>query len=395
MAEKERNDANTGKSEGKQGHGKRILLRTFGCQMNVRDSEVLAGLLAVHGFQVAASSDEADVVLFNTCSVRQHAEDKVWSEIGKIGTLRKEKLPLIGLIGCMAQNYKEQAFERSKDIDFVVGPQDIAKIPKVITELLQDSGLYERKIWETDGESRPEEIYHTGFFHEKDHAFIVISEGCSNFCTYCVVPYTRGPLRNRSAGSIIEEIRSAIDTGITRITLLGQNVNAYASDGVSFINLLGMVEALPGLTEFSFVTSHPKDTTEDLFKAMRDCQKLKKYLHLPAQSGSDRILALMNRMYTRAQYGALVDAYRKIVPGAALSTDIIIGFPTESDADFEATHSLIKDVLFDSAYIFKYSPRPHASASALPDDVAKEEKERRHAIILSLQKEISKKKKGV
>lgn len=370
-----------------------VFIRTLGCQMNVRDSEVISGLLTTHGFFLTEKEDEADVILLNTCSVRQHAEEKIWSEIGTIGKHRKGKFPLIGLIGCMAQNYKETAFDRSKDVDFVVGPQDIAKIPKVIQDLLQDSGIYERKIWETDGEARPEEIYHTGFFHEKDRAFIIISEGCSNFCTYCVVPYTRGPLRNRTAGSIIDEIKSAIDTGITNITLLGQNVNAYSSDGVNFISLLGHVDVLPGLKEFSFLTSHPKDTTEDLFKAMRDCQKLKKYLHLPAQSGSDRILELMHRMYNRAHYLELAENYRKIVPGGLLSTDIIVGFPTENEQDFQATIDLIRDTAFDNAYIFKYSPRPHASASSMADDVLKEEKERRHTIILTIQKEISQKKK--
>ncbi|HNX81422.1 MAG TPA: tRNA (N6-isopentenyl adenosine(37)-C2)-methylthiotransferase MiaB [Candidatus Omnitrophota bacterium] len=370
-----------------------VFVKTYGCQMNLRDSEVISGLLASCDFQLTAHEDEADVILYNTCSVRQHAEDKVWSEIGRIGKSRKGKSPLIGLIGCMAQNYKESVFDRSKDVDFVVGPQDIAKIPHIIKDLLQDSGMYERKIWETDSQARPEEIYHTGFFHDKDRAFIVISEGCSNFCTYCVVPYTRGPLRNRSAGSIIEEIKSALDTGITNITLLGQNVNAYSSEGVDFISLLGLVDALPGIKEFSFLTSHPKDTTEDLFKAMAGCQKLKRFLHLPAQSGSDRILQLMNRTYTRAHYIELAQQYRKIVPGGALSTDIIVGFPSESDDDFQGTVSLVKDIAFDSAYIFKYSPRPHASASSMLDDVVKEKKERRHAIILTLQKEISRRKK--
>lgn len=396
---------------------KKVYLKNFGCQMNVRDSEVICGLLTKEGYKITDEPAEADIVIFNTCSVRQHAEDKVWSEIGRISkryTLNairstKKSKPLIGLIGCMAQNYKEQVFERSPAVDFVVGPSDIHKVPGIIKELRRNgdsprSGtvpiFYERKIWETDGEVRPEEIYHTGFYEDKEHAYVVISEGCSNLCSYCVVPYVRGTLRNRNYEDILKEIEEAIAKGISKITLLGQNVNAYQSSAIScqpsadFIQLLRIVNEIEGVKEFSFITSHPRDTSIELFKTMSECDKLKKYLHLPVQSGSDKILEMMNRGYTRKFYLDLVDNYRKIVKGGILSTDIIVGFPGETEADFQDTYNLVKEIQFDSAYIFKYSPRPNTEALKCPDDVSKEEKERRHHLILELQKRISNKLKA-
>ncbi len=316
----------------------------------------------------------------------------------------------------MAQNYKEKAFERASAIDFVVGPSDIDKIPGIIKSLekekigtvpIRGQSLFLRKIWETEGGARPEDVYHTGFYEDKEHAYVVISEGCSNYCSYCVVPYVRGELHNRDYKDIIKEIDGAVDSGITKITLLGQSVNSYRSpcltgrqachnvtmSQVNFVDLLAMVNQVKGLKEFSFVTSHPKDTSVELFKAMAELGKLKKSLHLPVQSGSDRILKLMNRGYSRDFYLDLADKYRKIVKGAELSTDVIIGFPTESEEDFQDTYNLVKGTEFNSAYIFKYSPRPHAQAVNFADSVPKEEKERRHKVILELQKEISRRKK--
>ena len=396
---------------------KKIFICTFGCQMNVRDSEVICGLLKEQGYEICAEPDQADVVIFNTCSVRQHAEDKVWSEIGNIVKKAKRKgqsrgqspsgtvpiVPIIGLVGCMAQNYKEAIFERSEHVDFVVGPSDIAKIPGIIEELFRgqspksgDSplglakGLYARKIWETDGQIRPEEIYHTGFYEDKKHAYVVISEGCSNCCSYCIVPYVRGKLHNRDHRDILKEINEAVDKGISRITLLGQNVNAYKFGDVDFTGLVERVNRIKGLKEFTFVTSHPRDTSARLFEVMADCAKLKKYLHLPIQSGSDKLLKRMNRGYTRKFYLDLVEDYRKVVKGGLLSTDIIVGFCSETEADFKATYKLVEEVGFDCAYIFKYSPRPQSEAFGWMDDVSKEEKERRHKLILDLQRKISK-----
>ncbi len=394
-------------------NNKGVHIRTFGCQMNVRDSEVICGLLKKEGYKIVDEPKKADILIFNTCSVRQHAEEKIWSALGKLRVHSLAK-PTIGLIGCMAQNYKEKIFERAPNVDFVIGPSDIAKIPEMISRFtvhgsrLSQSGnkrtpntehrtpsaeLFERKIWETDGDIRPEEIYHTGFYEDKNHAYVVISEGCSNFCSYCVVPYVRGPLHNRNHKDILKEIEGAVEQGITRITLLGQNVSAYKDNQVGFVELVKLVELVKGLEEFSFITSHPKDTSAELFKAMRDRGKLKKYLHLPVQSGSDRILQLMNRGYTRKFYLGLIDNYRKVVKNGVLTTDIIVGFPGETEDDFKDTYNLVKEVQFDAAYIFKYSPRPNTQAEKLGDGVPKNEKESRHALILELQKKISKSKK--
>ncbi len=366
---------------------KKVFIKSFGCQMNMRDSEVVSGLLRKAGYGICDNPKEADIIILNTCSVRQHAEDKVWSEAGRFKDGK-----IVGIIGCMAKNYEQGIFERAKNVSFAVGPADIDKIPKILAKLLK-TNLFERKIWETDGETRPESIYHTGFYQDKNHAFVVISEGCSNFCSYCVVPYSRGSLRHRDSKDIIKEIKAAIDMGITSFTLLGQNVNAFECQGVNFIKLLGLVNAAKGLKEFGFITSHPKDAGIELFKAMANSEKLKKYLHLPAQSGSDRILKLMNRGYSRKYYLELADNYRKIVKDGALTTDIIVGFPTESEADFKDTFDLVKDVRFNTAFIFKYSPRPHTEAFKMADTAPKEEKEARHRLILDLQKKISREKR--
>jgi len=389
---------------------KKVYIKNFGCQMNVRDSEVIVGLLRAMNYELTTKPDEADIIIFNTCSVRQHAEDRVWSGIGKFKRAQEPRSPgaqklIIGLVGCMAQNYKEGVFERAPAVDFVVGPSDIHKIPHIIKELTGALGhwgtgqpLLERKIWETDGSLRPEEIYHTGFYEDKEHAYVVISEGCSNYCSYCVVPYVRGELHNRNYEDIVREIKEATDKGITRVTLLGQNVNAYqfpvssSQSPVSFPQLLRLVNNISGLKEFSFITSHPKDTTADLFQAMAGLEKLKKCLHLPVQSGSDRILELMNRGYTRNFYLDLADKYRKIVKNGVLTTDIIVGFSGESEEDFQDTRSLVEEMEFDAGYIFKYSPRPHTRAAGFADDVPQQEKEKRHALILELQRKISKRK---
>ncbi len=388
---------------------KKVFIRTFGCQMNTRDSEVICGLLRKEGYEIIDDPKDADVVIFNTCSVRQHAEERVWSNVGQVSKLglKRGKKPVIGIVGCMAQNYAQAIFERSPDVDFVVGPTDIAKIPGVIKQLLpkvrrdhpQAGGVslgFERKIWETDGLNRPEEVYHSGFYEDKKHAFVVISEGCSNFCTYCVVPYTRGQLRHRACQDILNEIKDALGKGINKFTLLGQNVNAYCSpvsgrqSPDTFIDLLKKVNGLKEVKAFDFITSHPKDTTVELFRAIADLDKLEKNLHLPVQSGSDRILRLMNRQYTRDFYLDLVESYRKIVKGGMLTTDIILGFPGETDKDFEDTYNLVKQVRFGGAYIFKYSPRPHTQAQKLSDDVLDQEKQKRHKLVLELQRMISK-----
>ncbi|PIQ84922.1 MAG: tRNA (N6-isopentenyl adenosine(37)-C2)-methylthiotransferase MiaB [Candidatus Omnitrophica bacterium CG11_big_fil_rev_8_21_14_0_20_43_6] len=364
---------------------KRVFIRSFGCQMNVRDSEVICGLLQKAGYRISASDQDADIIIFNTCSVRKHAEDRIWS---LIGSYKGSKI--IGLVGCMAQNYQQHAFERDPNISFVVGPQDISKLPDILNKFTFKN-LFECKIWETEGTLRPEEIYHTGFYQEDQHAYVVISEGCLNFCSYCVVPYVRGPLRHRKYKDILTEIQEAIDRGITRVTLLGQNVNAYQDNQLNFTKLLTQVNRLTGLKEFDFFTSHPKDANLDFFKALRDLEKLAKRLHLPLQSGSDRILKLMNRGYSVKDYLALIDSYRRIVKGGLLTTDIIVGFPTETEQEFNQTCVLLKKARFNAAYIFKYSSRPGTQAAKIAGELKPNEIEKRHKKILDLQRSISRK----
>jgi tRNA-2-methylthio-N6-dimethylallyladenosine synthase len=378
--------------------------------MNVRDSEALSGLLQEAGFKVLDSYEGADVILFNTCSVRQHAEDKVFSEIGKLKKIKNQKSkikntnknskskdttdikdakrPIIGIIGCMAQNYKDEIFKRAPYVDLVVGPNDLLSVPLLIRQIIKEKS----QALAVATMEREKDFYVSDFRKEKDHAYVVISEGCSNFCSYCVVPYVRGRLHCRNHHDILEEIRDTISSGIKNITLLGQNVNSYRDGDVDFVKLLHMVNDTEGLEQFSFLTSHPRDISEDLFPTMCDLDKLRKFLHLPVQAGSDRILKLMNRGYSVGGYRRLIERYRKIVKGT-VTTDIIVGFPTETEDDFKETYSLMKDIRFDSAYIFKYSVRPHTQAERLRDDVSLVEKQRRHKILLDLQKMISKEKK--
>jgi tRNA-2-methylthio-N6-dimethylallyladenosine synthase len=365
---------------------RKVYLKNFGCQMNVRDSEIISGLLLKDGFRLIDNPDGADAVILNTCSVRQHAEDVVWSEIGV-----HKNGKVIGLVGCMAQRHKDAAFRRAPNVDFVVGPSDIAKIPSILKDLLKNRGLQEKKVWETDGLNRPEEIYHTGHYNDKSHAYIAISEGCSNFCSYCVVPFVRGPERHRAFSSIIKEANQALACGITKITLLGQNVNSYKSGSVDFKKVLDSFNSLKGLKKLSFLTSHPKDTDVELLEVMASLDKLDKWLHLPLQSGSDKILKAMNRNYTRKYFLDLTREYRKIVKGGTLTTDIIVGFPGETEEDFRETYDLLNKVKFDAAYLFKYSPRPGTRADAMADDVPLKEKERRHRMILDLQRSLAKK----
>jgi tRNA-2-methylthio-N6-dimethylallyladenosine synthase len=378
---------------------KKVFIKNFGCQMNARDSEVIKGLLVAEGYKLTDDPKRADVVLFNTCSVREHAEERVWSTIGKFKKIGKQVnrptiKPIIGVIGCMAQNYKKDILKRAPNVDIVCGPSEIDNIALYLEEAIRNKvqvvAVSERK--------RKDAIYHTGFYEKKDHAYIVISEGCDNYCTYCVVPYVRGRLAHRAPQDILREAREAVACGLKNITLLGQNVNSYKSQvtshklQVGFVELLKNVSEIDGIKSLSFLTSHPKDVTEELFELMAQKPVIKKCLHMPLQSGSDRILKLMNRGYSAGKYLKLVDQYRTSVYNGQLSTDIIVGFPGETEEDFRKTREFLENIRFDSAYIFKYSPRPNTKASLMPDDVPRQEKERRHADLLNLQKEISKKR---
>jgi len=357
--------------------------------MNDRDSEALLGLFVDKGYVVAKDVKEADVILVNTCSVRAHAEDRARSYLGSLkkkGTVPiRGQSPIVGLIGCMAVNQGKELFEKMPHIDLICGPAGFNKIFSYIEEIRNNK----KRIIDISDRERNEEFYRSSFRIDKCKAQVVISTGCSNFCSYCIVPFVRGKLRLRTPSAIIDEIKRNISSGIKNITLLGQNVNDYNYNSlVSFVDLLAMLEEIKGLESLDFITSQPKNTTKELFTLMAKSSKIKKHLHLPFQSGSNRILKLMNRGYTREKYLQLIDDYERIVSGT-LSTDIIVGYPTETDEDFMQTKDILERVEFSHSYIFKYSPRLKAKSSKLTDDISPVVKSKRHKILLDLQKKIS------
>jgi tRNA-2-methylthio-N6-dimethylallyladenosine synthase len=376
------------------------------------------GQFLSRGYQLTDDKKQADVILFNTCSVRQHAEDRVFSELGTLKKLkirnpnaeiqnksriRNSKfeirnLPVIGVIGCMAKNLGREITRRIPEVDLVVGPNDLAHLYDYV-RIIQKR---RQRIVAADSPERDKAFYKNLYHNDKQYCYVNISEGCSNFCSYCVVPYVRGKHRSRPVGDILKEVKKLVNEGVNSITLLGQNVNDFSSKfkvqslkvkKVEFVELVKMVSEIKGVKELGFVTSHPKDIDVRLFDLMAQRPNIKKYLHLPVQSGSDRILKLMNRRYSRKKYLKIVDEFRKRIPDGILATDVIVGFPTETEKDFQKTLDLLKKVEFNFAYLFKYSPRPHTKAQKLPDGVPQKEKERRHAILLNLQREIARKRK--
>ena len=366
---------------------KKIHIITRGCQMNLRDSEFVTGILLERGFKMAKSAEVADGGLFKSCSVRKHAEDRLISNIAELKGLKKKRPDLvIGLMGCTAQSYKEDMLEKVPTLDLVCGPGNEADLPGIISDVLKNRCA----IVATDKVDKKRQELFPKYRKDAFKAYVSISEGCDNFCSYCIVPYVRGRERSRKEKDIIKEVRDLAERGFKEITLLGQNVNSYQSGRKNgLIHLLERLNTIRGIERIRFMTSHPKDASIDLFKAMRDLDRVCEHLHLPAQSGSDRILKLMNRGYAQKKYLQLVEAYRKFVPKGSITTDIIAGFPSETEEDFNATMGLMKKIGFDSAYIFKYSPRPPAKSANLKDDVPKEAKQDRLKRLLDLQSEIS------
>ncbi len=355
--------------------------------MNFRDSEFAMGVLLERGFKKADSIKSADVILFNSCSVRKHAEDRLFSNISDLGKLKKSKRDLvIGLIGCTAQNYKDKILEKVPMIDFVCGPGNESDLPYLIKDILKSRCpiIATNKIDLKKPELFPK--YRESSFK----AYVSIGEGCDNFCSYCIVPYVRGRERSRDLKDIIKEIKDLANRDFIEVTLLGQNVNSYKSGNCkNFAKLLEGINKIKGIRRIRFMTSHPKDASIDLFKAMKGLDKVCEHLHLPLQSGSGRILKLMNRRYTPKEYLKLVDDYRRLVPGGSITTDIIVGFPSETEKDFNDTLKIVNDIMFDGAFMFKYSPRPPARSAALKDDVPGEVKEDRLETLLDRQCEIS------
>jgi tRNA-2-methylthio-N6-dimethylallyladenosine synthase len=359
--------------------------------MNFRDSELVKGLLLEAGFGLADLPEDADAILFNSCSVRKHAEDRLISNIADLKSLKKRNPKLvIGLMGCTAQNYGQAMFKMVPLLDFVCGPGDESDIPALVRDILKDRCpvVATGKVNDRRPETSP------AYREENFKAYVSISEGCGNFCSYCIVPYVRGRERSRKAADIIREVKDLATRGFKEIMLLGQNVNSYTNDGRQttgdgFVRLLEAIDAIDGIERIRFITSHPKDATTGLFKAMRDLDKVCEHLHLPMQAGSNLILKRMNRGYTLKKYLCLVDDYRRMVPEGSITTDIIVGFPSETKKDFEKTARAMESVRFDGAFMFKYSSRPPAKSSKFKDDVPKDEKQKRLSELTDLQCRIS------
>lgn len=356
---------------------KRLFIRTYGCQMNVYDSDRMAEALAVHGWQRVDSVEEADLVLLNTCHIREKAAEKVYSELGRLKRLRAQRAAeggdlLLAVAGCVAQAEGEAMLERAPFVDLVVGPQAYHRLPELLAQRARARG--ERIATDFPVESKfdhlPERSGKQGA-----SAFLTVQEGCDKFCSFCVVPYTRGAEASRPVQAILAEARSLLAGGAKELVLLGQNVNAYHGEGPdgrswSLARLLAALAELPGLARLRYTTSHPKDMSEDLIEAHGRIPQLMPYLHLPVQAGSDRVLEAMNRGYTAADYRRIVDRLRSVRPDLALSSDFIVGFPGEKEEDFQATLRLVEEVGFVQAYSFKFSARPGTPAASLRGQVA-------------------------
>jgi len=355
-------------------------IETYGCQMNEADSEIIAGLLERENFISTCNPDEADIILVNTCSVRHGADNRAISRLSQFKSFKKTNPNLLlGLVGCVAQRDRGKILEEKPFIDLVLGPDAYRQIPELVvnkTHSFIDVNLSRKEVY--DG-LMP-------FRNSVVNAWVSIMRGCDKFCSYCIVPYTRGRERSRSIKSIVEEIKRAVSDGYQEITLLGQNVNSYRYDDHRFPDLLIQVAEIPGVKRVRFTSPHPEDVNTRMLEAMRDYDNICKHIHLPLQSGSTKVLSAMNRSYTQEKYLDFVTNIRKYLPECGITTDIIVGFPGETAADFEETLHVMDEVIFDNAYMFKYSPRPNTAAAKLTDDVTEEEKAERLNLIIAKQK---------
>lgn len=370
---------------------KKLFIKTFGCQMNVYDSARMAELLAGVGYESTDSADGADMVILNTCHIRDKAAEKVYSELGRLKRIKQEKRNesrdmLIAVAGCVAQAEGDEIVRRQDAVDIVVGPQSYHRLPELVARVARGSG----HALETDFPAEDKFDSLPGARSASGpSAFLTIQEGCDKFCTFCVVPYTRGAEFSRPLVQIEAEALQLVEGGAREITLLGQNVNAYRGAGAggenwSLAQLLQRLSTIDGLERLRYTTSHPSDMSDELISAHRELDKLMPYLHLPVQSGSDRVLAAMNRRHTRAEYLHLVENLRAARPDIALSSDFIVGYPGETDSDFEATLSLAREVGYAGAFSFKYSPRPGTPAASQPRQVADNLKSERLEVLQAL-----------
>jgi tRNA-2-methylthio-N6-dimethylallyladenosine synthase len=364
---------------------KKVYIETYGCQMNLADSEVVASLLQNDGYEFTNSLEDADIALVNTCSIRDHAEQRV---IGRLGEFRRRKSDnpdmVIGVLGCMAERLRSKLIDQLKLVDIVVGPDEYRKLPGLINAAFDGEKGIAVKLSKVENYDDIIPLRTDGV-----SAWVSVMRGCDKFCTFCVVPYTRGRERSRTLHSVVREVEQLIERGFREVTLLGQNVNSYRDGGFDFADLLMSTARIDSNLRVRFTTSHPQDMSKKLIDAIGEFENICSYIHLPVQSGSDRILALMNRTYTIEHYLNLVDKIKSTVPEVGLSTDIIAGFPTETEEDHRATFDVLKEVRYDGAFMFKYSPREKTKAWNMGDDVPDDIKSYRLNEIIDLQRGIS------
>tara|TARA_B100000287_G_scaffold103612_1_gene95852 strand:- start:773 stop:2134 length:1362 start_codon:yes stop_codon:yes gene_type:complete len=364
--------------------GKKYYIETLGCQMNVADSELIIAMLNDKGFIESKNPWDSDAIFINTCSIRERAEEKVHSQLGRWDLIKKKKPEVvIGVLGCMAQNLKQDLLENRPFVDIILGPDSYRKLPKLLKRAIKD----ENNI--VDTKLSRFEVYDGLFPKRKDgvNAWVSIMRGCDKFCTFCIVPFTRGRERSRSLSSIELEVKQAVKEGFREITLLGQNVNSYKYDRFYFHNLLENVAQIPGVDRIRYTSPHPQDMTDQLLEVMKEYDNICNYIHLPLQAGSDKILKRMHRSYSKQEFLILAQKIRKTLPGVGISTDIIVGFPGETQNDFMETINVMKEVRFDSAFNFKYSPRTGTKASEYEDQIPDHIKQKRLKRVIELQKE--------
>jgi tRNA-2-methylthio-N6-dimethylallyladenosine synthase len=361
-----------------------VYLETYGCQMNIADSELITGILRRAGYASAARPEDAEVVLLNTCAIREHAEERVLSRLSTLAKLKHKRPALrLGLLGCMAQHNRAHLIEKAPYIDLVAGPDSYRRLP----EFLGQSGfdpIVDVRLERTETYAGIESDHGPG-----PRAYVTVMRGCDRFCAFCVVPYVRGRERSVAPEAVLQECREVAAGGVKEVVLLGQTVNAYRHGQVDFGRLLRMIAAIDGIERIRFTSPHPCDMTDSVIEAMAQESKVQPYLHLPVQSGSDRMLAAMERGYSVGEYLNLVGRLRRAIPELALSTDIIVGFHGEEETDFIATMDLMREVAFDAAFTFKYSVREHTRAYKLGDSVSEAEKARRLSAVIELQEALS------
>jgi len=365
-----------------------VYIRAFGCQMNKLDAELVLGRLQQAGYARTENVDAADVILYLTCSVREHAESRAYSIVGKLKFLKRRRPEVvIGILGCMAQKDREKIFARLPHVNIICGTREFPRIAELVSEARNRNHVIACNEEPLNVVAR--NVHSRA---NKFQAYVSIMRGCDNFCSYCIVPSVRGREISRAPDEVRDEVSRLVDDGVREICLLGQNVNTYGRSfgrKAALADMLCDLGNINGLKRLRFVTSHPRDMARPILEAMREAPAVCEYLHMPAQSGSDRILKLMNRRITNAHYRELVAEAREIVPGIAIASDFIVGFPGETRAEFEETASLVRDMRFQNSFVFKYSPRSGTRAAELADTVSWEEKKRRNVELLEIQKAIS------